>query len=205
MRLPVRVKICGITTLDDALAAVEAGASALGFNFYPGSPRYVSPAAVREIVAHLPRQLCVVGVFVDAPRRDVARIAAEAGLTALQFHGNEEAAACRGWTQKVIKAIRVRDAAAAALALQYDVDFILADAYLEGHLGGTGARIQPELLAGFDRGHLILAGGLTPENVGAAVRAIRPFGLDVASGVEAAPGKKHHEKMRRFIANAQSA
>lgn len=205
MRTEVRVKVCGITTLDDARAAVDAGAAALGFNFYTQSPRYIRPEVAAGIVAHLPRSICVVGVFVNEPREHVATIAHTVGLSALQFHGDESAEFCRAWQQKVVKAIRVCDGHAAALAQRYAVDFILADAYVEGQRGGTGRRIVPILLEGFERRRLILAGGLTPQNVGAMVRAIRPYAVDVASGVEQAPGKKDIRLMRQFIAHAQTS
>lgn len=201
----VRVKICGITNVADALAAATAGADALGFNFYPGSVRYVAPETAAAIAAQVPAGLCTVGVFVNATRDEVARIAALVGLRALQFHGDEEPQACAGWSRKTIKALRVRDRGAAAVAPRYAVDFVLADAYVEGELGGTGKAIALELLEGFDRRRLILAGGLTPDTVGAAVRAVRPFAVDVASGVESAPGQKDPEKMRRFIDHVQSA
>jgi phosphoribosylanthranilate isomerase len=201
----VRVKICGITSLDDARAAIDAGAVALGFNFYRRSPRYVPPEMAAEIVAQLPRAVCTVGVFVNEPRDRVAAFASQVGLTALQFHGEESPEFCRGWPQTVIRAIRVRDGHAAANAQRYAVDFILADAYVEGQLGGTGRRIVPILLEGFERRHLILAGGLTPENVAEAVRTVRPFAVDVASGVERAPGKKDATLIRRFIAHAQTS
>lgn len=201
----VRVKVCGITNLDDARAAWEAGADALGFNFYGPSPRFVQPAVAGDIIARLPRKLCKVGVFVDAWRQDVARIAADIGLTALQFHGEEDPEFCQAWPQKVIKAIRVRDGQAAARARTYVVDFILADAYVEDRLGGTGRRIALEYLEGFDRTRLILAGGLTPENVADAVRAVRPFAVDVASGIERALGKKDWNLMKRFIAHAHAS
>jgi phosphoribosylanthranilate isomerase len=203
--VPVLVKVCGITNLDDALAAVDAGAAALGFNFYARSPRYVSPDAAAAIVARLPGSVCAVGVFVDEARERVAALASQVALTALQFHGNEPPHFCQGWQQKVIKAIRVRDRRAAMEAQAYAVDFILADAYVEGQLGGTGRRLAAELLEGFDRHRLILAGGLTPENVADAVEAVRPFAVDVASGVESAPGKKDITLMKRFIAHAQAA
>ena len=205
MSADVRVKICGITNLDDARAAIDAGAAALGFNFYPHSPRYVLPEVAAEIVARLPRSVCTVGVFVDDPRARVAEIAGRVGLTALQFHGDESPEFCRGWTQKVVRAVRVRDGHAAANARRYVVDFILADAYVEGQRGGTGRRIVPILLEGFERRHLILAGGLTPDNVAEAVRTVHPFAVDVASGVERAPGKKDATLMRRFIAHAQAS
>jgi phosphoribosylanthranilate isomerase len=201
----VRVKICGITNRADACAAVDAGAAALGFNFCSSSPRYVTPQVAAEIVAQLPRVVCTVGVFVNEPRERVAAIAQQVGLTTLQFHGDESPEFCRGWAQKVVKAIRVCDAHAAGKAQRYTVDFILADAYVEGQRGGTGRRIVPILLEGFERPHLILAGGLTPENVAEAVRTVRPFAVDVASGVERAPGQKDVTLMRRFIAHAQTS
>ena len=202
---PVLVKVCGITNLDGALAAADAGAAALGFNFYAASPRYVSPEVAADIVARLPRPLCTVGVFVGETRQRVAAIAAQVGVTALQFHGDEPPEFCRGWAHKVIKAIRVRDRLAAEQARAYDVDFILADAYVEGHFGGTGRRIAVEFLDGFDRARLILAGGLRAENVTEAVRTVRPFAVDVASGIEHAPGKKDWTLMRRFITRAHAA
>ena len=201
----VRVKVCGITNLDDALAAVDAGAAALGFNFYPRSPRYIPAEAAGEIIARVPDSVCTVGVFVDEGRERITSIATQVGLRALQFHGNESPELCRGWTQKVVKAIRVRDREVVKQARVYDVDFILADAYVEGELGGTGTRVALELLEGFDRACLILAGGLTAENVANAVRVVHPFAVDVASGVEATPGKKDWTLMRRFIANAHAA
>ena len=200
----VRVKICGITNLDDARAAIDAGAAALGFNFYPHSARYVAPEVAAAIVTHLPRATCSVGVFVNESRERVATIARTVGLSAVQFHGDESPEFCRAWPQKVVKAIRVRDGHAAALAQHYAVDFILADAYVEGQRGGTGRRIVPILLEGFERRRLILAGGLTPQNVAAVVRAFRPYAVDVASGVETAPGQKDVDLMRRFIAQAQT-
>jgi phosphoribosylanthranilate isomerase len=205
MRAPVQVKICGLTNLDDARAALEAGADALGFNFYPSSPRFVLPETAAQIVARLPQPTCIVGVFVDALRHDIARIAQQVGLTALQFHGNEAPELLQSWPQKVIKAIRVRDRHAADAARRHAVDFILADAYVEGQLGGTGSRIAVELLEGFDRSRLILAGGLTPENVAEAASVVRPFAVDVASGVERSPGQKDWNLMRRFIAHAHAA
>ena len=199
------MKVCGITTPDDAQAAVDAGAAGLGFNFYPRSPRYITPAAAGEIIARLPSFVCSVGVFVDETREAIAAAVCASGVRTLQFHGVEAPEICQGWPHKVIKAIRVRDHAAATQARAYRVDFILADAYVEGQLGGTGTRVAVELLEGFDRRRLILAGGLTADNVAAAVRAVRPFAVDVASGVETAPGRKDWNLMRRFIAHAHAA
>jgi len=205
MQPPVRVKICGITNLDDALAAVEAGADALGFNFSPHSPRRVTLETASRIIARLPQSVCIVGLFVNQARDFVADVAARVSLTALQFHGDESPTYCRSWPQKVIKAIRVRNQAAAATAQSYSVDFILADAYVEGQSGGTGVRIPPGLLDDFDRARLILAGGLTVATVAEAVRVIRPTAVDVASGVERFPGKKDWDLMRKFISHARSA
>ena len=202
---PVRVKICGVTSLDDARAAVDAGAEALGFNFSTPSPRYISPAVAAQISSHLPPAVCRIGVFVNATREEVAAVARAARLTALQFHGDESPEFCRGWAYKTLKALRVRDARAAHEAARYAVDFILVDAYVEGQPGGTGNRIAPALLTGFDRNRLVLAGGLTPETVAEAVRTVRPFGVDVASGVESAPGHKDAALMKRFVANAHAA
>jgi phosphoribosylanthranilate isomerase len=201
----VRVKVCGITNLDDAVAALEADADALGFNFYAPSPRSLSPDAAAGIAARLPEGTCTVGVFVNASRRDIERVAGRVGLTALQFHGDEDPEFCCSWPQKTIKALRVRDRSGAAAARAYTVDFILADAYVEDRFGGTGRRIALEYLEGFDRGRLILAGGLTPANVADAVHTVRPFGVDVASGIERAPGKKDWDLMKRFIAHAHAA
>jgi phosphoribosylanthranilate isomerase len=201
----VKVKICGVTTAGDARLAARAGASAVGLNFFPASPRYVSFDAAEEIVTALPAGVCRVGVFVDAPRAEVEATAERLRLDALQFHGDEDPEYCRGWRQKIIKAVRVRDPQSLRLAAAYAVDFILADAHVEGRAGGTGRRVPLEYLEGIERRRLILAGGLTPENVAEVVRRVRPAAVDVASGVETAPGRKDAEKVRRFVCNAQSA
>jgi phosphoribosylanthranilate isomerase len=203
--MSVKVKICGIRTVAEALHAARAGADAIGLNFHPASPRYVSAETAMEIAAALPPDVSRVGVFVDLPRHRVAEIAEQVGLDVLQFHGAESPADCAGWDHKTIRAVRVRDAAAAAAASAYEVDFVLADAYVEGQNGGTGRRVPLEWLAGFARERLILAGGLTPETVAAAVRAVRPAAVDVASGVESSPGVKDPEKVERFIVNARMA
>jgi phosphoribosylanthranilate isomerase len=203
--MAVRVKACGVTLAEDARAAADLGVAAIGFNFYPGSPRFVAPATARAIAAALPPEICRVGVFVNEPRERVAAIAEEVGLTALQFHGDEPPEACQHWRWKVIKAIRVRDRSAVDTARHYPVDFILADAYVEGTRGGSGRRVAVDLLQQFDRQRLIVAGGLTPENVGEVVREVRPFGVDVASGIERSPGQKDQVLMRRFIENANAA
>jgi phosphoribosylanthranilate isomerase len=197
------VKICGVTNLEDALAAVEAGADLLGFNFYRRSPRYVSPGEARLIVGRLPESVNGVGVFVNEPGpNEVERIAREAGLGAVQLHGDETPEFCRGLRGlKTIKALRVRrgfDAAACAL---YTTDALLLDAYTTDAFGGTGHTfdwtLAREARATVER--LYLAGGLTPDNVAGAVRAVRPYAVDVCSGVETSPGRKSFQLMRRFV------
>jgi len=201
----VKVKICGVTNVEDARVAAAAGAWAIGLNFFPRSVRCVSQETAEAIVAALPREVWRVGVFVDAPAESVRETAERLHLDALQFHGDESAEYCRGWRQRVIKAVRLRDRDALARVAAYPVDFILVDAYVEGLVGGTGRTVRWNWLSGVDRDRLVLAGGLTPENVAEAVRVVRPMAVDVASGVERSPGEKDPERVRRFILNAQSA
>ena len=201
----MRVKICGVTSLADATMAVKAGAGAIGFNFYPPSPRCVAPESAAAMARELPLAVWRVGVFVDQPRDVVERVIATAGLTVLQFHGDESAAYCCSWPLPVIKAVRVRSRADVQRAVAYPVDFVLLDAYVEGAAGGTGKSFDWTLLGECARSRLILAGGLTAANVADAVRRVRPYGVDVASGVECRPGVKDPEKVRRFIASAQNA
>jgi phosphoribosylanthranilate isomerase len=205
-----RIKICGLTRLADAVAAVEAGADALGFVFVPGTPRFITPAHAAAIVRELPPFVTKVGLFVNAPETVVRETVAAAGLDTVQLHGEETpefAAALRG-TVKVLKAFRVRGAASLELVppYRYAVDAFLLDAFVAGAHGGTGAKFDwPLALPAKKCGRpVILAGGLTPENAAEAVRQVRPFAVDVSSGVESAPGLKDAEKVRRFIANARS-
>jgi phosphoribosylanthranilate isomerase len=201
----IRVKICGVTRIADALHAARAGADAVGLNFYERSPRYVSVETAAAIAAALPAEVCKVGVFVDASRDEIAAIADRVGLDAIQFHGAEARALCEGWRRKTIKAVRVDGPQALAAAADYPVDFLLADAFVVDQPGGTGQRVPLEWLAGVPRERLILAGGLTPDTVADAVRLAHPAAVDVASGVESAPGIKDPEKVTRFIANARTA
>jgi phosphoribosylanthranilate isomerase len=193
-----RVKVCGITNLDDALAALEAGADLLGFNFYARSPRYVTPADARKIIERLP-----VGVFVNEPTpEDVEEIARAAGLNTVQLHGDETPEYCqslRGLT--TIKALRVGADYNVETAAAYQTDAVLLDAYVAGERGGTGHTFDWSLAA-LTRARvprLFLAGGLNPDNVAAAVAAVRPYAVDVCSGVETAPGRKSPELVRRFV------
>lgn len=202
----VRVKICGLTSRRDAFAAVEAGADAVGFNFHPASPRCVTPLFARSVARALPPFVTPVGLFVNRPSSEVARICRFAGLRMAQLHGEEPASDIRRLAPlPVLKAIRVRNRASVRLAGRYGgAALLLFDAYDPLLHGGTGRRFAGGLLRGVRRPFL-LAGGLTPANVRRAVRGIRPYGVDVASGVERAPGIKDHAKMRRFIRAAKSA
>ena len=200
-----RVKICGVTRVADALHAARAGADAIGLNFYPRSPRCVSVETAAEIAAALPDGIQTVGVFVDADRDRIADVAERVGLDGIQFHGDEPPELCRGWNRTTIKAVRVDGPRALAAAAEFPVDYVLADAHVVGQHGGTGRRVPLEWLVGVPNERLILAGGLTPETVAEAVRAVHPAMVDVASGVESAPGIKDPEKVERFIANARTA
>lgn len=202
------VKVCGITNLEDALAAVEAGADMLGFNFYARSPRYVTPAAAREIIGRLPEGFECVGVFVNEPSPEsAARAAREAGVSAAQLHGDETPEFCRALAGlRTIKALRVREGYAPESAAGFGADAVLLDAYSPEAFGGTGhtfdwslARATRELVP-----RLILAGGLRPENVAAAVGAVAPYAVDVCSGVETSPGRKSLRLMRDFVAAVRS-
>jgi phosphoribosylanthranilate isomerase len=202
---PVRVKICGVTRLEDALAAVSLGADALGFNFWPRSKRYLPPAEARAIVSRLPPLVPAVGVFVDPTRDEVLRAVESSGVGIAQLHGDETPELCASLPLPVLKAIRVADARALAQLASYDVRGFLLDAPGPGY-GGGGVTFDWSLVAEVAREMpIVLAGGLTPENVGDAVRTVRPWAVDVASGVESAPGVKDHEKLRLFIERAKEA
>lgn len=204
----VRVKICGITNVADALLAVEAGADALGLMFYRHSPRCLATSAAAEIVRALPPFVARVGVFVNAGEAEARHVAAECGLDTLQFHGEEPPEFCARFAPlKVYKAFRVRDRNSIAELPKYATDAWLLDSFVPGQRGGTGACFHWELaVEAVKLGRpVILAGGLTPENVAEAVRQVRPFAVDVSSGVESAPGRKDAAKVRAFIAAAKDA
>jgi phosphoribosylanthranilate isomerase len=204
------VKFCGITNLDDGRQAAHLGAWAIGLNHHPESPRFCEPQVAAEIGAALKRQLEVVGVFVNPTLGQLAAAAEDESLTMIQLHGDEGPAFCQEAARrtgcKVIKALRVRSGADIRVAEAYRTDFHLLDAHQPGTPGGTGESFDWELLA--ERRSevpLVLAGGLTPENVAAGVAAARPFAVDVASGVEAQPGVKDHALMAAFLERAQRA
>jgi phosphoribosylanthranilate isomerase len=204
--MSIKVKICGITNLSDALAAVEAGADALGFMFYEKSPRHVSIRDAAEIIRQLPPFVIKVGVFVDASEDIVMRAIGDCGLNTLQFHGHETPEYCTQFGLLTMKAFRIRDAESLKELRNYPTDAWLLDAYTADKLGGTGEKFNWDLAIEakkFGR-PIFLAGGLTPENVAEAVRKVHPYAVDVSSGVEAAPGKKDHEKIRQFIKAAKS-
>ncbi len=202
----VRVKICGITRLEDALAAAELGADALGFNFWPGSRRHVDHEAAQAIVNRLPPFVTPVGVFVNQDPIEVLHLAALARVTVVQLHGDEEPRDCAGHVMPVIKAFRIGHPADLAPIPRYHrAAAVLLDAPGEG-FGGSGRTFDWALARQATGGKpILLAGGLTPENVAAAVRAVRPWAVDVATGVESAPGLKDHDKLARFIRAAKES
>jgi phosphoribosylanthranilate isomerase len=205
--MSTRVKICGITNLADAQAAVEAGADALGFNFYEQSPRYLAVSTAAEISKQLPPFVLRVGVFVNAAEELVTRAIGECGLGLLQFHGDEPPEFCTQFGLMSMKAFRIRDAESLKELPKYPTEAWLLDAYSAENPGGTGEKFNWELAVEAQKfgKPVFLAGGLTPENVAAAVRQVQPFGVDVSSGVESAPGKKDPQKVREFIANVRQA
>jgi phosphoribosylanthranilate isomerase len=201
-----RVKICGITNAADARVAVEAGADALGFIFVEGTPRYIAPAAAAEIIAGLPPFVTPVGVFWDHAAGHVKAVAEECRLGALQFHGDEPPEALTGFTLPVIKTIKVGSPADLDGLERYRVAAFLLDSPARWSDGEGREPIPWELARRVPRRHpVILAAGLTPDNVARAIAVARPWGVDVVSGVEDRPGIKSPDKVRRFVAAAKSA
>jgi phosphoribosylanthranilate isomerase len=205
--MSTRVKICGITNPADAQVAVEAGADALGFIFYDRSPRFIPVKNAVEISRALPPYTLRVGVFVNPSEELVQRAIDECGLNLLQFHGDEPPEFCTQFGLMSMKAFRIRDAGSLRELSKYQTDAWLLDAYSSDTLGGTGEKFNWDLAVEAQKfgKPIFLAGGLTPENVADAVRQVRPFGVDVASGVESAPGKKDAAKVRAFINAAKLA
>jgi phosphoribosylanthranilate isomerase len=201
----VRVKICGITRVEDALAAAAAGADAIGLVFYAKSPRAVDIEQAREILAVLPPFVTSVGLFVDAERSELERILASVPLDLLQFHGDESVQQCEAFGRPYIKALRVKagDDIAAQVARYPSAQGILLDAYVEGVPGGTGEAFDWSLIPQTLSKPLILAGGLRPDNVAEAVSRVRPYAVDVSGGVEASKGVKDVEKVGAFIRAAR--
>lgn len=207
--MPTRVKICGITNWDDARLSVDLGASALGFNFYPASPRAISPADAWNIIRRLPPFVEAVGVFVDWPVLVVDAMARALRLSSVQLHGSEsqKVVDALGRKHRVIKAVQVgRGFRLASLSKYRHADALLLDGFARGLHGGTGRTLDWKLArAARQYGRIILAGGLTPENVAEGIRVAEPYAVDVASGVEASPGRKEPARLRTFFKEVESA
>jgi len=200
--IAVKVKICGITTLEDALAAIDCGADLLGFNFYPESKRFVTPQHAREIIDKLPTFVDTVGVFVNAEPEHVSKVARECFLNWVQLHGEETPEYCdslRWISSKLIKAIRVKDASDIEQAAKFHIDAILFDAFHPDEYGGTGQKFDWSMIRR-TRSRVFLAGGITPENAVEAVE-VGVYGIDLCSGIESAPGKKDPGKMKKLFEN----
>jgi phosphoribosylanthranilate isomerase len=206
--MPTRIKICGLTRLEDAQRAVELGAAALGFNFFPLSPRYIEPAAARAIVRRLPPFVTAVGVFAnETDAGHVISLAREAGVTAVQVHG-PRFPALRELVSvfTLVVAVAVREGFKPEELGKIEASAFLLDAFDPDRLGGTGKTFDWSVAREAKQyGPIILAGGLTPENVAWAVREVSPFAVDVASGVESAPGIKDPAKLRAFFAAVEDA
>lgn len=201
-----QVKICGITNLEDALHAASCGASALGFVFYSASPRYVSPERARQIIAELPPFVTTVGLFVNETPARIRELIDFCGLNTVQLHGDEEPEQCCYPPCRVIKALRLKPEMDDAFFAAYPVSALLLDAYVPDQFGGTGHRCDWGTAARVAATHrVILAGGLTSDNVAEAVQMVHPYGVDVSSGVEKTPGKKDPEKVASFIRMAREA
>jgi phosphoribosylanthranilate isomerase len=202
----VHVKVCGLTTEDDARMVVDLGASAIGLNLVPASPRRVTVERAAEIVRAVGDRALVVLVVADLPLPEIRALLGATGARCVQLHGDEPAELVEVLLPHAYKAVRVRDAADAARLEAYPGEFVLADAKVDGVLGGTGATFDWTLVAGVARRRkLTLAGGLTAENVGRAIAVVRPFCVDVASGVEEEPGRKSSAKVAAFLRAARKA
>ncbi|MEW5746226.1 MAG: phosphoribosylanthranilate isomerase [Nitrospirota bacterium] len=201
----VRVKICGITNTEDALAAVEYGADALGFIFFEKSPRYISPLKAKEIIAYLPPFVTAAGVFVNEDPATMKETMSLAGITVLQLHGDEPPETCSIWP-RVVKAMRVKDFTDLKPLEKYRVSAFLLDTYSPREFGGTGQTFNWDIAVEAKRyGKIILSGGLNPDNIERAVQWVRPYAVDVSSGIEERKGKKDLKKMRAFIERAKRA
>lgn len=204
--MAVKVKVCGITSLKDAEKSLEFGADMLGFNFYAPSPRAIAPEKAGQIIERLPQNTFNVALFVNESREKVLETigVGPKRYRGLQFHGEEDPAYCRGWGLKVIKAFRMKEPGSVAAMREFPADFYLLDSWSAGY-GGSGLPFPWEWLDGIDANKLILSGGLRADNVAEAIQRIRPYGVDVCSGVEARPGVKDHGKLKEFIDAAKGA
>jgi len=203
----VKVKICGITNLEDALHAVKEGSDALGFMFYRRSPRYINPLRAKSIIECIPKDIIKIGVFVNSDRKRVLRIANLCHLDMLQFHGDESASYCnkfRGY--KVIKAFRVKDKVREDLLLRYKVFAYLFDAYTKSRFGGTGKHFDWKLVRHLGKlnNPVFISGGLNQKNVLRAIAIAKPHWIDISSSLESEPGRKDHLKVSRFLKRVKS-
>lgn len=202
MQARVKVKVCGVRTLEEAEAALEAGADAIGFNFWPQSRRYIAPRAAAEIIGKLSPVASTVGVFVNEEVNRVVDLSAELRLSAVQLHGDESPEFCAALGSiKTIKAIRVGQDFDLGIIQSYPVSMVLLDSNIQGSYGGTGQRFDWRIAIEAKRfARIILAGGLNTENVWEAITHVRPAAIDVCSGVEAEPGRKDFDKLKSFMA-----
>lgn len=201
----VRVKVCGITSLEDALHAIASGTDALGFVFYRKSPRYISPEQAAKIIKQLPPLVSIVGLFVNETSKFIRTVIDQCCLDIIQLHGDETPSQCQYDGVKVIKAIRIRSQKCLVGLEDYSVSALLLDAWVDGSYGGTGELGCWDLAAQVaQKRPVILAGGLTPDNVVAAIEAVIPYAVDVSSGVELSPGRKDPQRVQSFIFNAKS-
>lgn len=200
-----RIKICGTTNLVDALIAVEAGADALGFIFVPNTPRYLHPDEAAKIIEDLPPFITTVGLFVNAEQSEINKVANDCSLDAIQLHGEETPELCLSLKRKVVKAFRVKDESNLSRLGDFRVSAYLLDSYVRGAMGGTGRVFDWNLaVKARQYGRIILAGGLNPENIASAIMQVRPYGVDVSSGVEICPGRKDPAKIKAFIDAARA-
>lgn len=207
--MQIKVKICGITNAEDANAAIDLGADALGFIFVPDTPRYIEPHEAKQIVGNLPPFITTVGVMADKNIGDVSKIIKICGLNAVQLHGSETPKYCStlylNCRTAIIKGFRIKDRNSLLPIPEYKVNAYLLDTYVKGKKGGTGETFNWDLANEAKKyGKIIIAGGLTHLNVAQAVQHIRPYAVDVSSGVEASPGRKDHTKVEEFIKNARA-
>ncbi len=201
--MPIKIKICGITNLEDAEAAVAAGADALGFVFYAQSPRYIEPAVAKRIIAQLPPFVLSIGVFVNHDQETIRNLVDECGLAFAQLHGDETPTFCESLGRPVLRALRLHDRGSLLALAEYKgrvgVRGFVVDAYSSDAYGGTGQTVDWSLAREVAQAApILLAGGLTPGNVQDAIQHVHPYGVDISSGVEERPGKKDHEKVRAF-------
>lgn len=203
--MTVQVKICGLTNLDDAMDAVELGADLLGFNFYPDSKRFIKPMDYIKIAREIPNNVQKVGVFVNADQKLVTDFAIEGELDFLQFHGDESAEYCNSFARPYIKALRPKSEKDLDVLKDYEADFFLIDSNVSGTYGGSGVTANWDLArkAKEQGKSIFLAGGLKSDNIEMAIASVKPYGVDVSSGVELRDGKKDYHEMDEFIKKAK--